>query len=64
MERQFRALNPHRGGGRETEGRHHYGRGSGGGAVWDAEAALGAMAAGWAGGDGATSDRRRLMKEE
>jgi hypothetical protein len=38
MERRFQALNLHRGGG-ETEGRCRYGRGSGGGAAQDVEAA-------------------------
>jgi hypothetical protein len=63
MERRFRALNPHRGGG-EMEGQCHYGRGSAGGVAWDVEAALGVTAAGWMVGGGTASDRRREMKEE
>jgi hypothetical protein len=53
----------HRGGG-ETEGRRCYGRGSGVGVAWDAEAALGVTAVGRTGGGGAASDWRRETKEE
>jgi hypothetical protein len=63
MERWFQALNPHRGGG-EMEGWHCYRRGSGAGVAWDAEAVLGATAAGRTGDGGATSDQRRESKEE
>jgi hypothetical protein len=63
MEWWFRALNPHQGGG-ETEGLHHYGRGSGGGMARDVEVALSATTAGQTGGGGAASNRRRETKEE
>jgi hypothetical protein len=46
------------------EGRHPYGRGSGGSVAWDEETALGVTAADRTGGGGATSDRRRETKEE
>jgi hypothetical protein len=41
-----------------------YGRGSGGGVAWDAEAVLGATAAGWMGSGDAATDQRRETKEE
>jgi hypothetical protein len=46
------------------EERCHYRWGSGGGAAWDTEAALDAMAAGRTGGGGEASDQRRETKEE
>jgi predicted DsbA family dithiol-disulfide isomerase len=49
--------------GGETEGRHHYRRGSGGSMAQDAEAAL-MTAAGRTSGGGTASDQRREMKEE
>jgi hypothetical protein len=52
MEWWFRALNPHRGGGKIEEW-CHYRRGSGGGVARDAEATLDVMAAGQTGGGGA-----------